>query len=33
MSGERNQISEKLFKGFRAMNASFLKHFLTEVFR
>jgi len=31
MSGERNQVSKKLFKGFYAMNASLLKHFLTEM--
>lgn len=33
MSGERDQVSEKLFKGFNAVNTSFLKHFLTDVFR
>lgn len=32
MSGERNQVSKTLFKGFYAMNASFLKHFPTEMF-
>lgn len=32
MSGEWNQVSKKLFKGVYAMNASLLKHFLTEMF-
>lgn len=32
MLGERNQVSKELFKGFYAMNASLLKHFLTEMF-